>query len=112
MKLAAPLKFGVGVKTTLPATTLTVPPTAEPAAVMVTGPSPRPVSLANRLALVKVTGAASSRIAAGVSATAKGVSLTAATLMATVSLSVKGVPAASVDSTVRVSAPLKSRLPR
>ena len=71
-------------------------------------PSPEGVSLLARLPAVLPLSSAT----LSASATATGRSLTLVTLMATVSLSVNGTPEASVDSTVRVSAPLKFRLPK
>ena len=97
MKLAAPLKFGVGVKVMSLPDRLTVPPTAPPTAVMAGVPSK--LSLARRLAAVMTIAVSSLVLAvsAAMSATAFTVSAITCVLV---------LPASSVMVTVKLSKPL------
>ena len=84
---------------------LTVPPTAPPTDVIVL-PAFSKLSFANKLAAV-ITSPVSSLVLA----VSPAMSATPVTVIATVSVSESGTPALSVESTVSVSAPLKSALP-
>jgi hypothetical protein len=78
VKLAAPLKFGAGVKTTLPPTRLTVPSTASCTLVIVSALPSMSVSLPSKVATGTESGVSS--VAGSVSGAATGASLTAAML--------------------------------
>ena len=102
VKLAGPLKLGVGVKTTEPPARLTLPPTGACTLVMNKALPSTSVSLPSKAAGAMFSGV-SSAIGASVSVTASGASLTGVTLRVTVLGAASKAPAESCTLKVKLA---------